>query len=938
MEREALLKKLKLDDFVALDFETTGVDSAKDRIIEVAAIRFTNGEPAAKFVKLVNPEREISDIIVNITNITNEMVKDAPAEKEIVQDLFEFIGNSPIVAHNTPFDIAFLTELGKRYNIDFTIPDLYDSLPLARTFLFNLPAFNLGVVSEYYGLSAEGSHRAEKDTENCGIVFLNLVEEAASYPLQVISKILALTKNIELSNKTLFINLANELTNLGEVKKGLTKSKEQHNIQSNVYFHSGTNSIKNVVAEDVFGKNGLLSTAIDSYEERSQQIEYSNFVDNVLSGEEKIGVVEAGTGLGKSFAYLFPALKRSENFVENGPVIISCHTKNLQDQLFYKDLPIIADALGIPLKAVKLKGRNNYLCLTRLNWLIADASKTLTPNEIEKIIPLIVWLEWTNTGDLSECNGFWNARPGKIAYLIQSEPGFCTTKLCAKHDGCFFGRIRRDLYESSVVIVNHALLLSEIKMPGFLPAYKTLIIDEAHNLVSVAYSQLSHEMDQVGYTAFLQSLDPNYRGNQRWNNMFSALGGLYPDFIALQKAMGEYVVLAIDSLKSFFDSYTESVKSEFRKDAIYTEKLIINNLEEEFIPAINDYEQLINALKELNITYERAAKLLLEKDPDRSEYEELHQVLNQNHDMLTGLISGIMLLIAEQNNENVYWKEGAFSTRNSKPELSLSLHASPIDVSDKLSSLFFRNIDNCVLTSATLRVNSGFNYFLRRTGLDRIADKPIINDYFPSPFYYEDQVTYWQYGNRKSITTDPIAIAKIIESVSKKYNQRMMVLFTARSTLSDVYNALKNSHAGKTIPIFAQILNSSRQSLIDGMKRTPNGVLLGTSAFWEGVDLPGDLLQILIITKLPFDVPTEPTIKAYSELLEMSGDNAFIDFTVPESVIRFRQGFGRLIRTMTDEGIFVVLDDRVVTKRYGTNFSESIPVQMRVFTDISELD
>ncbi|MEE8340554.1 MAG: helicase C-terminal domain-containing protein, partial [Candidatus Neomarinimicrobiota bacterium] len=300
--------------------------------------------------------------------------------------------------------------------------------------------------------------------------------------------------------------------------------------------------------------------------------------------------------------------------------------------------------------------------------------------------------------------------------------------------------------------------------------------------------------------------------------------------------------------------------------------------------------------------------------------------------------NNVVLLTFEQNHENIYWKEGDYKKRKENKELILSLHASPVDVSEKLSSLFFKNISRCILTSATLRVNSGFDYYFRRTGLDRIIDESVKTDYFPSPFYYEDQVTYLQYGNRRSIIADAASIARIIELVSQKYNQRIMVLFTARNSLTGVYNELKKSSVGQNLPIFAQIFNSSRQSLIDGMKRTPNGVLLGTSAFWEGVDLPGDLLQILIITKLPFDVPTEPTIRAYSEMLEMSGDNSFINFAVPESVIRFRQGFGRLIRTMTDEGIFIVLDDRIVTKRYGTNFSEAIPVQMQVFTDIAELE
>ncbi len=938
MDRNNLLKKLKLTDFVALDFETTGVDSVNDRIIEVAALRFTEGKVSDKFVKLVNPGRPIPDFITNITNISNDMVIDAPLEEEIAEELIKFIGDSPIVAHNTPFDIAFLRELANRHSIKFIEPDLYDSLPIARTFLYHLPAFNLGVISEYYGLSAEGSHRAEKDTENCGIVFLNLIEEAASYPLHVISKILALLKSTDLHNKSLFINIANELTKIGELKKGLTKSKENHTVQDNVYFHDGNQSITGLTAEDVLGENGTLSNVLDGYEIRSQQIEYSNFVDDIINGEDQIGVVEAGTGLGKSFAYLFPALKRTEQFTENGPVVISCYTKNLQDQLFYKDLPIIADSLNIPVKAVKLKGRNNYICLTRLNWLIADAARTLNEREIEKILPLLVWLEWTNTGDLSECNGFWNSRPGKIAFLIQSEPGFCTTKLCVRNNGCFFGRVRRDLYEASIIIVNHALLLSEITMPGFLPMFNTVIIDEAHNLVPVAYKQLSHEMDQIGYVSYLQSIDPKYRGNKRWNNMLSAIGGLHPEFIALQKAMSDSVAFAIETLKVFFEKYGINVEAEFNIDSVYTQKNIIGKLEEEYISAASELEQLVNALKELQIAIEKTVNTLLEKDPERKDYDELHQVLNQHKDILSGLINNVVLLTSEQNPENVYWKEGDFKERNGIKELMLSLHASPVDVSEKLNSLFFRNIGSCVLTSATLRVNSGFDYYFRRTGLDRIIEKTVKTDYFPSPFYYEDQVTYLQYGNRKSITSDPVSIAKIIELISQKYNQRIMVLFTARNSLTGVYNELKRSSIGKNLPIFAQIFNTSRQSLIDGMKRTPNGVLLGTSAFWEGVDLPGELLQILIITKLPFDVPTEPTIKAYSEMLEMSGDNSFINFAVPESVIRFRQGFGRLIRTMTDEGIFIVLDDRIVTKRYGTNFSEAIPVQMQVFTDINELE
>jgi len=938
MDRPTLLKALNLSDFVALDFETTGINASNDRIIEVAAIRFSDGVAIEKFVKLVNPGRPIPEIITNITNIFDAMVQDAPPEADIVDELFNFIGNSPIVAHNTAFDIAFLKELAKRHKVQFIEPKLYDTLPLSRTFLYHLPSFNLGAVTEYYGLSAAGSHRAEKDTENCGLIFLNLIEEAASYPLDIITKLLALYKVTELPNKHLLIDIANTLTKIGDLKQGLSGSKEKREIQSNVYVYKGSNLQDKVNATDVFGNNGLLSKVLDNFEIRGSQIDYSNFVEKIINNEEKIGVVEAGTGLGKSFAYLYPALKRSEHFTDDGPVVISCYTKNLQDQLFYKDLPVMAEVIERPIKAVMLKGRSNYICLTRLNWLIADASKVLNPNEIEKILPLIVWLKWTKTGDLSECNGFWNSRPGRIAFLVQSEAGFCTTKLCSHQNGCFIGKIRREIYEASIIIINHSLLLSEITRPGLLPMFNTVIIDEAHNLVPVAYNQLSFSMDQLGYGSYLQSIDPKYSGNQRCNKILSALGGLHPKFINLQKDISYQVDLALEALRLFFQRLCSDWEAEFNHSSVYIQKIIMKNLAEEFNKSSSELAEFLTALNNLQKIIQQTIAALLEVDPERKDYDELYQIFGQHKDILTGIVSNISMLTSAQSPENVYWKEGEFKEQNGVKELSLSLHASPVDVSDKLSELFFQNIGHCVLTSATIRVNDSFNYFMRRTGLDRITNKPVELNYFPSPFYYKDQVTYLQYGNRKSITTDPIAIANIVEIISEKYNRRTMVLFTARNTLNAVFNILKRNSNTRDMPIFAQIINSSRQSLIDGMKRTPNGVLFGTAAFWEGVDFPGDLLQILIITKLPFDVPTEPIIQAYSEMLEMSDDNPFINFTVPEAIIRFRQGFGRLIRKMTDEGVFIVLDDRIVNKRYGSNFSEAIPVEMKIFKEIDELE
>jgi hypothetical protein len=243
-----------------------------------------------------------------------------------------------------------------------------------------------------------------------------LVKEAASYPLHVISKLESLVKSVTIPNKSLYVDLANELIRTEDLKAGITKSNVQHDKYSNIYRSNGNKHIENISVQDVFCPGGLLQEKMDEFEDRQDQVGYGKFVENIIIDTPEIGIVEAGTGLGKSLAYLFPALKRTVIAGDEGPTIISCHTKHLQDQLFYKDLPLLAQALDVSINAVKLKGRNNYICKTRLNWEITDSGKQLSPKEIESLLPIFVWLEYTDTGDLSECNGFWSSHPGRFLH------------------------------------------------------------------------------------------------------------------------------------------------------------------------------------------------------------------------------------------------------------------------------------------------------------------------------------------------------------------------------------------------------------------------------------------------------------------------------------------------------------------------------------------
>ena len=232
-------------------------------------------------------------------------------------------------------------------------------------------------------------------------------------------------------------------------------------------------------------------------------------------------------------------------------------------------------------------------------------------------------------------------------------------------------------------------------------------------------------------------------------------------------------------------------------------------------------------------------------------------------------------------------------------------------------------------------MDESFDYFFSRTGLNSIEIEKVFSGVFPSPFHYEDQVKYFQYAGGNG--QDPVLQASLIYNLHKKHNKRILALFTSKYALNNVYQELRKKPGSRDLPIFAQLRGSSRHAIIQGMHRTKNGILLGTNAFWEGIDLPGELLEILILAKLPFGVPSEPVIKAYSNLLQSLDKNPFLEFNVPECVIKFRQGFGRLIRTSQDVGAFFVMDERVVKKRYGTSFSDSIPVRMDPFSNLNEI-
>jgi predicted DnaQ family exonuclease/DinG family helicase len=942
MDRLSLLKTVQLSKFVALDFETTGLQVETDRVIEVAAILFVDGEPAERFVSLVNPGISIPSFIEEITGITNGMVADAPAESKIVDDLFKFIGKHPLVAHNTPFDLAYLQAMADRHDKKLHDRRLYDTLPLSRALLFFQPAHNLSAASDFFSLSTDGAHRAEYDTENCGKIFVELIEEAASYNLDLISRILALLKPFQIQNKDLFIDLANALTKIGDLKNGLTESKIPKPSNANFYINEGENDITKLTSYDVFGPDGHLNQSYENYEDRPNQVNYSDFIDEIMGSSSGVGIAEAGTGLGKSMAYLFAAMKNNLSNPDDGPVVISCYTKHLQDQLFNKDLPQLTKAINAPIQAVVMKGRSNYVCKSRLNWLIGGAEKMLNGEEAMYLLSLMIWLEHTETGDMDECPGFTNGFTFRLMALVQSEPGFCTSPICSRHGGCFFGPLRKMVYNANLIVVNHALLLSEAKARkeagegmGFLPEHKSVVIDEAHNIPQAAYRQFTSVLDQRSLGYFLERVDPEHSHSVRWNNQLKSLGGLHLQFEGMRRELGLAVGSCRESIKCFFDQMSGNSLHKFDPGAKYSTKLIIQNLTEEFGVLSVDIEKMNRGFHAVRNQVRKFREALMDIDEKREDFQELHQLFDRGEGLMTDSLLLIQSLTSNQDDECVYWYEGNFKNFRGKTQLVLTIQAAPVDLGDDLTKGLFKELDHCILTSATIRTDSSFDYFLQRTGLNGVEFDNLKTAVFESPFLYNEQVTYYQYSANDG--QKPDVLANMIYACHQRYNKRMMVLFTSRAQLVSTYDILQRKSGGKSLPIFAQKRQSSRAGLVRGMHQSSNGILLGTNAFWEGVDLPGDLLEVLIIVKMPFDVPTEPLVKAYGNMIESEGGNRFMDYALPESVIRFRQGFGRLIRTAYDEGIFIVMDDRIVNKRYGSAFSEAIPVDMKIFNHVDSL-
>ena len=682
----------------------------------------------------------------------------------------------------------------------------------------------------------------------------------------------------------------------------------------------------------LFETGGLFESSMEGYEQRPQQVSMVRGVAGAFN-EGEVLLVEAGTGTGKSLSYLTPALIWA---VRNDQrVIVSTNTRNLQEQLFYKDLPFLLENLGLPFRATLLKGRSNYLCLDRWRQVTRRPADHLTAEEREAAIPLAVWARETQTGDISEHAGFNRGAGAGLWEKINGEGTACPR--CVLKEACFVNRVRRAAMASHVVIINHALLFADLQSDhAVLSRYSHLVIDEAHNLERAAVQHMTLEVGgwrmrrvltrmhapEWGGTGVLAGLDrlaAKAAENLEWKAPLTAGTRLAIDRITeVNRRIEDFFRIASDEAFGHSDDGpARRTKLRYRAQDEYAG--ILRSSAQVLIEGLAGLRE---SLGMLHATLDQVHDSWLD---DR---EARGNAIAAAMDFCMETEEALFVLTEANEEERVYWVE---ATRTQP--LSCVLIAAPLRVADRLHDDLFRPLRTAVLTSATLTVGDRFDYQIERLGLDRIDPRRLQVRGIGSPFDYADQVLVCVPAAFPTPRSDAFqdAVSRLILDLVVSTMRSTLVLFTSYNQLNRTYQDIEPDLAEHGVAVLAQGTSGPRSALLDRFRRSDTAVLLGTDSFWEGVDVPGKALEMVILVKLPFAVPTEPLVQAQVERLEDAGRNSFLEYQVPEAVIKFRQGFGRLIRSTRDYGVVTILDQRVVSTAYGRLFLESLPAGSEIY-------
>ena len=882
----------KIPAFVAVDLETTGLEFEKDEIIEVALVRFENGAPVDSVDYLVRPESaKLRPFIESLTGISNEDIAGAEDFASLAGKISAFVGDMPLVAHNAMFDSRFLKNALEKVGIPFNNP-VWDSLTLSRIAYQDVPNHRLDTLTQVLNIERSRAHRALPDAEACGKLFVMAYEKIASLDPWLLG---ALTRIASCSDWKLLFGESTE----GEIAEPALALRAGDT-------PAGALAASKAPRVDAFFKEGgLLSKTMENFKARPNQQEFASCVErNLYKGG--ICVLEAPTGSGKSLAYLVAAANKA---VSGERVVISTATHALQEQLIGHDIPQIAPLYDGKLKASVLKGRDNYLCVRKLMEILNAPATLLLPEERDSFMALLPWAVTTEKGDIGECNSFSCARNRVLWSKLSSTAASCVGESCKYHAVCPALKAKREAMASNLLLVNHSLFLADLALDfALLPTYEHVVFDEAHRLPELSNQSFGRTVSFFRFRNVAKTLVPPK----------GTTGGIVPELenripVENEAARSECTQLAADigEAEKAIHRFFMKIGKKLSKQKVGKGDLIYRN----GIAADFDADPK-NVIDQFALVQDRA-KSLMELVAGLPSIGGLLKDFSGRMEELKRYATDFEFLVKAGREGWVFYMEEPFNPH------TIKIHAVPLRSGDIWKEKFYPWVKSAMFTSATLAVQGDLSYYAQRMGMSELEQKRPFLKAFGEAFASDERRTVQvaRYLPKPSLPEFGDALNNTLVQVLPEVEENTMVLFTSISAMMKAQAALAPEFAAKGKLLLCQHVDGSLDGLIAMFRKSRGACLLGCQSLWEGVDFPGDALKLLVVTKLPFPNPSDPLVAGISADLKAKGENVFKSYYIPEAYMELRQGLGRLLRTESDSGKVLILDNRVVTEAYGKTFA-----------------
>ncbi len=896
--------------YAIVDLETTGHSPANgDRMIQIAIVIMKDWKIERTYTKFIHPGKSIPSFIQDLTHITDEDVKDALPFEAHADYIYELIADSVFVAHNTDFDLSFLQAEFKRAGLPKWHGKKMDTVELAKILFPMSLSFKLGDLAADLNIELENAHRADDDALATAELFKHCWEELLNLPQLTLEQMHKRSFRLKSNLSQLFFEAL-------QIKRHQSSTDENITYYRNFAICDGRQ--KQVFQSELLpypqtakDKEAMMTKAMPNFEQRPAQFAMMDTIWQALNTKEEC-VIEASTGIGKTVGYLLPSILYAR--AHNKKIAISTYTAHLQEQLVEEELPKIEKILGTKVNVAVLKGMQHYIDLARFEQCMAYADESY--DDTFTILQLLVWLTKTQTGVLSELNvsGGGQLFLEKIRKIPDDKPtkGFD-----------FYEQALKNSATADCIVTNHSMVISDlVRQTPIFTQIDGWIIDEAHQVIQAAmqqdetvfsYTQWKYIFGQIGTmeeTALFQQFSQAAKKKQRIP--MQSLQQLDKQFIRLQRVFDETIQRVVQKVQQQIKGKQTSSKCTLFLEDVSLAK-------EPLLQVSKLLQQWLDLAVEAGKAFENNIEQL-----DKNEIfivSEWHYWIREMK-LRIAEWEEIFLLPHEDNS---VWFE--FDLR-SVPG-SLHVFKKPVNVTPIIEKVLapLRHQASIVWTSGTLTVPGNERFITRQLG---ISDSVEVVKLQAPPSYYA--------GAKAFIVTDmpdiqQVTQAEYIEAVAHAITRtvrmtegRCFVLFTAQDMLRKTVELIQDSELLDDYMLFAQgVTGGSRMRILKSFQKFSQAVLFGTNSFWEGVDVPGDALSSVIVVRLPFSSPEEPVFKARAKHITLQGRNSFTELSLPEAIMRFKQGFGRLIRSSQDKGAFIVLDRRISTKSYGKEFIHALP-------------